>query len=196
MVPAGPSRSTSLRKCASTPMLCGAVDGEGLEVFVATRPFQEFANGLFRKLPRPLRAGVRDAGVCHFLTVFRTRDGALHQFDFGPQGGDIHVAQGPLAGMFNKSKEARRSRSVVGQVRERRLAALPSTHMYVGSTRLTLADIRAFNSLHDRRQYELHVNDCRHYVNSLVNYATGEWEERGGRRGLAGTGRARWLVRG
>ena len=123
------------------------------------------------QLPKPLRNGVRDAGICHFLTIFRARDGSLHQFDFGPQGGDIHVARGPFAALLSKDRGAC---AVLGEVRERRLSALPASHMYIGTTRLSLADIRAFNSLHHERSYELHVHDCRHYVNSLVAYATGE----------------------
>eukprot|EP00887_Chlorella_sp_A99_P005090 scaffold25.g5090.t1 len=171
-----------MRKCASTPALCGVAEGEGLEVYVATRPFQEFAGGLFRKLPKPLRYGVRDAGICHFFTVFRARDGTLHQFDFGPQGGDIHVGHGPFAALGlaksggpagARGRAGPAPRTVTGEVRERRLAALPANHMYVGTTRLSLADVRAFNSLHHARRYELHVNDCRHFVNSLVKYSTG-----------------------
>ncbi len=53
------------------------------------------------------------------------------------------------------------------------LEALPSAHVYVGRTNLSIDDIRAWNSMH-RREYELHVNDCRHYVNCLVKYTTGE----------------------
>lgn len=44
--------------------------------------------------------------------------------------------------------------------------------MYVGRTNLSIDDIRAWNSLH-KREYELHINDCRHFVNSLVKYTTG-----------------------
>ena len=54
------------------------------------------------------------------------------------------------------------------------VAELPAAHMYVGRTNLSIEDIRAWNSMH-RREYELHVNDCRHYVNSLVKYTTGEF---------------------
>jgi hypothetical protein len=45
--------------------------------------------------------------------------------------------------------------------------------MYVGRTPLTLADIRAWNSVHEAAEYELHRSDCRHYVNAVVRYATG-----------------------
>ena len=45
--------------------------------------------------------------------------------------------------------------------------------MLVGTTNLSLADIRSFNALQSRVLYLLHRNDCRHYVNSLVQYTTG-----------------------
>lgn len=45
--------------------------------------------------------------------------------------------------------------------------------MYVGRTPLSIGDIRAWNSVHVQTEYELHRSDCRHYVNSLVQYTTG-----------------------
>jgi hypothetical protein len=45
--------------------------------------------------------------------------------------------------------------------------------MYVGRTNLSLSDIREWNSAHASREYELHKSDCRHFVNSLVQYTTG-----------------------
>ena len=60
------------------------------------------------------------------------------------------------------------------QVREAHLAELPAEHMFVGRTPLTIADIRAWNTIQEQ-EYELHRNDCRHYVNSLVAYTTGAW---------------------
>lgn len=67
-------------------------------------------------------------------------------------------------------------------MRENWLPELPSAHMYVGRTSLSVDDIRAWND-HHRREYELHVNDCRHYVNSLVKYTTGECLGQAGRGG-------------
>lgn len=107
---------------------------------------QEFGGGLFRRLPRRMRHGVRDAGICHYLAVFKLRDGSLVQFDFGPRGGDIHVAQGPFA-FLSKSADGKMRRLVPGEVRERRLAKLPEAHLLVGRTPLSLADIRAWNAL-------------------------------------------------
>ena len=54
------------------------------------------------------------------------------------------------------------------------LAALPDAHVFVGRTRLSLEDVRSWISLR-AQQYTLHLNDCRHYVDSLVHYATGAW---------------------
>lgn len=109
---------------------------------------QEFGGGLFRRLPRTLRNGVRDSGICHYLAVFRQKDGSLVQFDFGPRGGDIHVAasNGPFA-FLSKSADGKMARHVPGEVRERRLSRLPEAHMYVGRTPLSLPDIRAWNAL-------------------------------------------------
>jgi hypothetical protein len=90
-----------------------AADGD-LEVYVVLRNFQEFGGGIFHRLPEPLRNGLRDSGVCHYMTVFKQKDGTMVQFDFGPAvGGDIHVA-GP--GPLNKSSKERK-KAVVGQVR-------------------------------------------------------------------------------
>ena len=34
---------------------------------------------MFQRLPRTLRKGVRDSGICHYLAVFRQKDGSLVQ---------------------------------------------------------------------------------------------------------------------
>ena len=197
---------TAMRKCASTPTLRSlgdlGIDGSGgMEVYVVLRNFQEFAGGIFHRLPRNLRDGVRDSGVCHYMTVFRQPDGSLVMFDFGPSaGGDIHVSRGPLARLLGKSTPRRTTTttttttnggiasvsanttntttptttaSVAGKVRERKLTALPDCHLFVGRTHLSMTDIRAWNSVHAATAYELHRSDCRHYVNSLVHYSTG-----------------------
>ncbi|KAL4421238.1 hypothetical protein ABPG75_010529 [Micractinium tetrahymenae] len=184
-LPSDPERPRPMRKCASTPTLhsmsaaCapagGAGEPGGMEVYVVLRCFKEFGGGLFNRLPGRLRYGVRDAGICHYLAVFKQRDGSLVQFDFGPRGGDIHVARGPFA-FLSKSADGKMQRLVPGEVRERRLSKLPDAHMYVGRTPLTLQDIRAWNTLQEQgcMDYELHKNDCRHYINCLVKYTTGQ----------------------
>lgn len=172
-------RSSSMHKSVSTPSLrflgdVGSGD-DGMEVFVVLRNFQEFAGGVFNKLPGPLRDGVRDCGICHYMTVFRSSDGTMTMFDFGPEaGGDIHVGRGPFAKIFNKSTENHLSKkNVRACVRENRVSSLPLPCMYVGRTNLSLSDIRAWNDVHASSEYELHRSDCRHYVNSLVHYSTG-----------------------
>lgn len=124
----GGSRTRPLRKCASVPVGLhsmaggslssgGSLSGDsGMEVYVVLRCFQEFGGGLFKRLPRGVRRSVRDAGVCHYLAVFKQRDGSLVQFDFGPRGGDIHVAQGPFA-FLSKSADGKMQRLVPGEVR-------------------------------------------------------------------------------
>jgi hypothetical protein len=163
-----------------------ATDENGMEVYVVLRNFKDFAGGVFHNLPTTLRDGVRDAGICHYLTVFKQPDGTLVQFDFGPSGGgDIHVSAGPFSRFLNRgsaiqkpasvssSKLSSRNRAVGGKVREHKLTSLPDSHLYVGRTHLSMADIRAWNSVHGACSYELHRSDCRHYVNSLVHYTTG-----------------------
>jgi hypothetical protein len=177
---------TAMRKCTSTPTLTSlgeaATDENGMEVYVVLRNFKDFAGGIFHNLPTTLRDGVRDSGVCHYLTVFRQPDGTLVQFDFGPSaGGDIHVSAWPFTRFLNKSSASQkpaagsssRERSVGGKVREHKLTSLPNSHLYVGRTHLSMSDIRAWNSVHANSSYELHRSDCRHYVNSLVHYTTG-----------------------
>jgi len=168
----------SMSKSTSSPSLrqLGANRTEDIEVYVVLRNFQEFGNGIFHKLPAPLRDGLRDSGVCHYMTVFKQQDGTLIQFDFGPMaGGDIHVSSpGPLGRLLNKSKgENPRQKKVEGQVRERRLRRLPDSHMFMGTTNMSLAEIRAWNTVHAAPEYELHRSDCRHYTNALVRYTTG-----------------------
>lgn len=178
LIAAKKQQQTMMSKSTSSPTLkqlgVSAREGE-LEVYVVLKNFQEFGGGVFNRLPTPLRDGIRDSGICHYLTVFKQQDGTLIQFDFGPEsGGDVHLsAPGPLGRIFNKSKPGTRERRVAGQVREKRLKRLPDSHMFVGTTHLSLGDIRAWNTVHAAPEYELHRSDCRHYVNALVRYTTG-----------------------
>jgi hypothetical protein len=50
---------------------------------------------------------------------------------------------------------------------------LPDKAYLVGSTHLTLDDVRGFNAARDL-VYELHNNDCRHYLNDLCYFLTRE----------------------
>jgi len=52
-----------------------------------------------------VREHVVDMGICHYMTVFKTPDGQLVQFDFGPTGGDVQKAHGPLATLLRRAHE-------------------------------------------------------------------------------------------
>jgi len=204
---------------------CDAAHACGcLEVYVASRGFTEFGGPLFKRMSPEVRQSLVDMGVCHFLTVFKTPDGRLIQFDFGPQGGDVEKADGPLGAVLRAARRRRlqqeqeqpaggagaggmrpspsapalelalaaaaasegeggggsgcgwdggtqgapqhqlqqqqQQRGLNGEIRERKLDALPAAHMYVGRTSLTLDDVRMYN-LGRAKQYRLHQNDCR-----------------------------------
>ncbi|KAF6258769.1 hypothetical protein COO60DRAFT_1516719 [Scenedesmus sp. NREL 46B-D3] len=224
-----------------------------LEVYVVSRSFTEFGGDVIKRLPQEARDHMIDMGLCHYMTVFRTPDGQLVQFDFGPLGGDVQKAHGPVATFLKRAHAAavaqagqqqqqflqlaaagagagssapvgscgndgggssrgmvhspsapmllplasmdlsgaageaagaamrgevmaapeRRKKGVGGEIREKALEALPTASMYMGRTQLSLADIRRYNNAQGSMMYTLHDNDCRHYVNSLVQYATG-----------------------
>ena len=170
-------KALPMSRSASTPSFrsMGSIRREeDLEVYVVLRNFQEFGGGVFHRLPEPLRDGLRDTGVCHYMTVFKQNDGSFIQFDFGPSdGGDIHVsAPGPFGRVFGMGSNRQKKR-VGGQVREIELNTLPDSHMYMGTTNMSLSDIRSWNQIHAATEYELHRSDCRHYVNALVRYTTG-----------------------
>eukprot|EP00191_Tetraselmis_sp_GSL018_P012134 CAMPEP_0177619704 /NCGR_PEP_ID=MMETSP0419_2-20121207/26433_1 /TAXON_ID=582737 /ORGANISM="Tetraselmis sp., Strain GSL018" /LENGTH=225 /DNA_ID=CAMNT_0019119051 /DNA_START=465 /DNA_END=1139 /DNA_ORIENTATION=- len=63
-------------------------------------------------------------------------------------------------------------RGAPGEIRERIFSDLPESHLYIGRTTLSLQDIRNYNKLQNSL-YKLNANDCRHYVNNLVQYTTG-----------------------
>eukprot|EP00883_Tetradesmus_obliquus_P002834 jgi/Sobl393_1/13051/SZX69798.1 len=227
-----------------------------LEVYVVSRAFTEFGGDVIKRMPQEARDHMIDMGLCHYMTVFRTPDGQLVQFDFGPLGGDVQKAHGPIGTFLKRAHAAalaqagqqqqqqqqflqlaaagagagssavasssgddgagssrgmvhspsapmllplasmdlsgaageaagaamrgevmaapqRRKKGVSGEIREKELAVLPPASMYMGRTQLSLADIRRYNSAQSSMMYTLHDNDCRHYVNSLVQYATG-----------------------
>ena len=71
-----------------------------MEVYAVTREFQEWGKGLYKRLPTPIRNGLKAAGVCHYMVVVREGpEGDLYSFDFGPVGGDVTGAlSGGVAG--------------------------------------------------------------------------------------------------
>jgi len=165
------------------------------EVYCVSRPFQEWGKGIFSALPRGAREALLTAGVAHFMLVYRdTKSGEIRQFDFGPVGGDVHDRWLALAGgktlrssergardtvfdmtrgLVGRHRARNKSSCVPGEIREIKLTSLPEDAYHVGATHLSLDDIRVFNGARDR-VYELHMNDCRHYLNDLCFYLTRE----------------------
>ena len=169
-----PPRPMRVSASISTMHSSCKTDFNGLEVYVVMNFFKEWANGVFYRLPTPLRDGVRDSGICHYVTVFKQPDGSLVQFDYGPEGGDIYLAEGPLPMVFNRNKSTQRRREQIrGEVRERAISDLPDAHLFVGKTHLTMDEIRAWSDIKAQQRYQLLSNDCRHFVNALVRYSTG-----------------------
>lgn len=60
-----------------------------MEVYAVTREFAEWGKGVYNRLPTPLRNGLKAAGVCHYLVVFKKSDVEYVMYDFGPVGGDV-----------------------------------------------------------------------------------------------------------
>ena len=188
-----------------------------MEVYAVTREFQEWGKGLYKRLPTPIRNGLKAAGVCHYMVVVREGpEGDLYSFDFGPVGGDVTGAlSGGVAGfpqsqlcfddvvpgslpmrrsqstpaLFKEAPEeedeldepveatveilaaakdpaaaaagsstaggkSRRRRPlgrrekkwVVGEIREHKIDELPEGTHFLGTTEMTLDDIRDFNA--------------------------------------------------
>ena len=165
------------------------------EVYCVSRPFQEWGKGIFSALPRGAREALLTAGVAHFMLVYRDlKTGEMRQFDFGPVGGDVHDRWLALAGgktlrsseqgaretvyamtrgRVGRHRARRKSSCVQGEIRDHKVRSLPDGAYLVGTTHLSLDDIRGFNDARDM-VYELHVNDCRHYLNDLCYYLTRE----------------------
>ena len=71
----------------------------------------------------------------------------------------------------NKKKKGK-SKAVKGEVRERFVDSLCKDHLQVGTTSMSIQDIRDLSDTLPQN-YELHVNDCRHFVNTVAEAATG-----------------------
>ncbi|GMH32584.1 hypothetical protein BSKO_00418 [Bryopsis sp. KO-2023] len=180
-----PRTTTSFRRCCSAPVLSWLApqeeeapnDEKNLQVYVVARPFQEMGGAIMKRLPEEYKGFAVQIGICHYLTVFKTRDGRYFQFDFGPQGGrDVHANGGPLSWLLREENSQpvvrKKKNNVMGEIREAMLVELPAAHVYMGESRLSIEDIRNFNGIQSM-DYELHKHDCRHYVNNLVQYTTG-----------------------
>jgi hypothetical protein len=75
-------------------------------VYVVSRAFTEFGGDVIKRMPPEARDHMIDMGLCHYMTVFRTPDGQLVQFDFGPLGGDVQKAHGPIATFLKRAHAA------------------------------------------------------------------------------------------
>jgi hypothetical protein len=75
-------------------------------VYVVSRSFTEFGGDVIKRMPQEARDHMIDMGLCHYMTVFRTPDGQLVQFDFGPLGGDVQKAHGPVATFLKRAHAA------------------------------------------------------------------------------------------
>eukprot|EP00850_Spirogloea_muscicola_P023172 SM000334S12541 [mRNA] locus=s334:5165:7069:- [translate_table: standard] len=141
-------------------------------VFACYRSLRELEGTRFARVPVALRHGLRDLGLCHYMAVFRSASGDAVQLDFGPRGGDCALAP-PGAGPSGPPAGRPQPAASSGDIREEKLLReLPASSMYVGRSRMTIEDVRAFNSTRNN-MYALNRNDCRHYVDELVEYTTG-----------------------
>ena len=77
----------------------------------------------------------------------------------------------------------REKKWVVGEIREHKIDELPEGTHFLGTTEMTLDDIRDFNATRNK-MYALHDNDCRHYMNELCERLVPELEKYG-RGGVA-----------
>ena len=68
------------------------------------------------------------------------------------------------------SRRARTSGAIEGEIRERTLEELPDGHHFVGTTSLTVDEIREWNAKREKT-YHLNQSDCRHYMNDLCAHA-------------------------
>lgn len=98
--------SGKLKPCRTRCSNCSGGCCNCLEVYVVSRPFTEFGGDLIKNLPQEAKDGMVDLGLCHYMTVFKAPDGQLVQFDFGPMGGDVQKAHGPLATFLKRAHAA------------------------------------------------------------------------------------------
>lgn len=122
----------SIPRCVSASFLTtlGFQHGDNLtkepalEVYVGSRIFRECGGPVARRLPLEFKEFARSCGVCHYTVAFKTRDGTAIEFDFGPSGGDIHIAnQNPFQFKFLQSNSSQKTtphcKSAPGEIRER-----------------------------------------------------------------------------
>lgn len=90
-----------------------------LDVFVGSRIFRECGGPVGRRLSIEFKEFARLCGACHYMVVFKSNDGSMVEFDFGPAGGDIHIAgTNPFALQCPKENAQTKSKGVPGEIRE------------------------------------------------------------------------------
>ena len=150
----------------------------GYEVYVMLRPFKAFGERTLKYLApsgaKTFRDVMKRVGICHYVIAFREvgSDKGYLAFDFGPMGGtdrDVCVSN-KEEGLVPVGQGG--SKAVRGEVREAKIEELAKDHLKVGTTSLTLDEIRTLCEDFPS-SYELHVNDCRHFVNAVAEAATG-----------------------
>ena len=162
------------------------------DVYVMTRPFQKTWQSVLGKLRPETQArfwsALQSVGIGHYMIAFRPSGApagtSFSVFDFGPVGGDVtFAAGGERAGVKTHVKRLFLGRQrvkgapegVSGEVRENVERTIPKDAMMVGSTELSMEDIRGHCRDYGEAQskYELQYNDCRHFVDQLGAAATG-----------------------
>ncbi len=147
------------------------------------RPFKRFGESSLKYLGQSTATEIRDimkrVGICHYLIAFRPvgDKGDFTVFDFGPHGSgrdrDRDVTfNSREEGLVPIQVNGKATKAVQGEVREVKVSALSKDHLQLGTTQMTLKDVREL-SKNLPQHYELHVNDCRHYVNSIAEATTG-----------------------
>ena len=170
--------------------------GESLDVYVILKPFRRFGEATLSRFlghtgANGVRTVMKQVGICHYLIAFRPH-GAEHAhkefvvFDFGPLNRDVAfshreaglVRMRDVAAAAGGDRESAlpssSSKAVLGEVREKTLAAndLPHDAVCIGTTHLSVPEVRALSKRHPN-WYELHANDCRHFVNRVARESTG-----------------------
>lgn len=143
------------------------------ELYITTRAFRKDRSFIGR-LPSSAKDALYTGGVCHYLALYRSERGELWQFDFGPFGGDVASRFLNDTGVASGQRDGGSGGATPGHVREKPIDEIPDgggTYL-VGSTDLTLDEIREFNSGRNT-MYSVNKNDCRHYVNDLCEHGAG-----------------------
>jgi hypothetical protein len=82
-----------------------------------------------------MKAMLVDAGICHYMCIFREPTGRMLMFDFGPVGGEVHVDLRPCltenqanamdAKNGHRHRRRRRKKAVQGEVRVTEVCRYP-----------------------------------------------------------------------